>query len=415
MGLTKSMKTIRTIQSQSGAVSIFVVIFAALLITIVTVSFIRIMVNDQNQATNNDLSQSAYDSAQAGVEDAKRALLRFQSVCQTQGVAACDLLAQQLATNECNQALRLGDIVPSSGDVTAEVPIQQITSANDDILDQAYTCVTIDLETEDYIGSLSLNDSKLIPLIGKAADGSTTFDRVTVEWFSRDDLGADTGTGVSLLGVAAAPLPLREQPEWPVNRPALLRTSLIQYGDMFTLEDFDYSAAAGSNGNTLFLYPTAASTSPTQSFSRDSRRNSPTAATPADIAADTPLGVQCQTSLASGGYACRTTLLLPNPINGGERTAYLRLTALYNASHFRVTLANASTSLNFNGVQPEIDSTGRANDLFRRVASRVDLIDTNFPFPNGAIEVGGNLCKDFAVTVNSYIPSNSYESATCQP
>lgn len=319
------MKNISTTQLQRGAVSIFVVIFAALLITIVTVSFIRIMVNDQNQATNNDLSQSAYDSAQAGVEDAKRALLRYQVICQT-SAAACELLGQQLSTTECNRALRIGDVVPTTGDATAEVPIQQSTGTDDSILDQAYTCVTINLETEDYIGALSANQSKLVPLIGKAADGSTTFDRVTLEWFSRDDFGSGSGTGVSLLSVSASPLPLRAQSEWPANRPALMRVSLMQHGTSFTLEDFDYMTATNSNNNTLFLYPTSTSSSPTQSFTRDSRRDSPSGATPADIAADTPLGVQCQQSLASGGYSCRTTLILPEPINGENerRTCGLR-------------------------------------------------------------------------------------------
>ncbi|HRQ86583.1 MAG TPA: hypothetical protein PLY16_00565, partial [Candidatus Saccharibacteria bacterium] len=76
----------------------------------------------------------------------------------------------------------------------------------------------------------------------------------------------------------------------------------------------------------------------------------------------------------------------------------LRLTSLYNASHFRVSLLKNGSVVQFNGVQPEIDSTGRASDLFRRVATRVDLIDTSFPYPSAAVQTTGDFCKSFIVT-----------------
>ena len=42
-------------EQQRGAVSLFVVIFSALLLTVVTVSFMRVMMQEQRQATDNDL------------------------------------------------------------------------------------------------------------------------------------------------------------------------------------------------------------------------------------------------------------------------------------------------------------------------------------------------------------------------
>ena len=60
--------------SKKGMVSITVVMFTSLLLIVVSVGFIRIMSQEENRASDNNLSQSAYDSAVSGVEDAKRVI-----------------------------------------------------------------------------------------------------------------------------------------------------------------------------------------------------------------------------------------------------------------------------------------------------------------------------------------------------
>jgi len=379
-----------TRRHESGAVSLFIVIFAMLLITVVTLGFLRIMINDQQQASDADLSKSAYDSSLAGVEDAKRALIYYRTVCATSDTATCTAVRNAMNTDVCNAGIASVDTTIKAGDV---VPVQQSQSANDSQLNQAYTCVKIALNTPDYVKPLKANTSELIPL-----RATKDFSSVTIQWYSKEDLPTNT-TSVDLLSEvkAAAARPLLSQSNWVASRPSLLRAQLIQFGSNFTLDSFDAasSSAVNSNANTLFLYPTgntnvASTDTDTWSFSARNTRQVPTGS---------PQPTKCSGLVTGAGYACSVTLTLPAAVGQAAddttRTAYLRLTPLYNATHVRVTLSGGAQ---FDGVQPTIDSTGRANDLYRRVESRVNLVDTTFPYPEAAVDLTGNLCKDFVVT-----------------
>jgi len=391
--------------TQAGAVSLFVVVFFMLLITVVTVSFLRLMTADQQQSSDNDLSQSAYDSAQAGVEDAKRTLLSYKQYCVSNTASQCQAAGDinHLSTAVCNAALSkaIGAGTTPSEKVD-EVLIQQSTRDDAELLNQAYTCVTIDLETDDYVGNVAANESQLVPLVS-----SSQFDRVRVEWFSREDVSSNA---ISLNGLGVSGHPLYTTGRWPVNRPSLMRAQLVQVATSgFTIASFDTVSGAQSNGASMFLYPTAESgigALPMTSY--DQRKTSPTDNPNPKDDLTTPTAVSCQSSLSSGGFACTATLVLPQAIGAtdNQRTAFLRLVPLYNSTHFRVTLWNGPTVAKFSGVQPAVDSTGRANDLFRRIESRVDLYDTTFPYPEAAIDLTGNFCKDFAVTDTQYIGSS---------
>lgn len=391
-------------RNESGMVSIFVVIFSALLITIVTVAFIRIMIQEQQQATTNDLSKSALDSAYAGVEDAKRAIVKYKTQCvgDNASSAACVNLLSAFNAQGCDTLQKVG-IAGKPSD--KEVQVEQ--SPSDAKLEQAYTCVKVQLDTQDYVGNITANSSRLVHLKSTAP-----FTQVTVEWYSQKDLQAglsgDTSGKVDLYSGTQIPPALPKLSDWPQNRPALLRLQLLQVGKSFKLSDFDQNDDAKRDDASLFLYP-ANFGDTTTTFSNDMRLSSTTGSFRL-VSCDPTFS----TTGGAGAYACKLTVTIPNPVgasDGDGRDVYLRVGELYNANtSFRVTMQDGANPVAFKAVQPAVDSTGRANDLFRRVNSRIDLEGSSIPSLEAAVDISGNLCKTFLVTDNP----EDYYSGTCQ-
>jgi len=360
------------------------------------------MVKDQQQAGIQDLSQSANDAALAGVEDAKRLLLLDQS-CRDGTAAAtinCTAITAALTPmpgqNETDcSALSQSGIV---GEINNETLIRQSAGDNAEKLDQAYTCVKIGVNTVNYEGKLEANKTTLVPITGVS-----TFDSVEVSWFTSQDVSS-TNTNPTIGFPSTGPevnLP-RIGTQWPLNYPPLLRTQLIQLGGSFKVADFDDSQAGRSNAHTLFLYPGDAGLS-NFDFAVDGRRSGTSA----------PHLTECEPNFIAEQYLCKATITLPAPIDGNvaNRNAYLRLTSLYNGARFSLKLKNGASDVLFNRVQPEVDATGRANDVFRRVKARVEL-KGSFPYPEAAIDMAGDLCKNFTITdaEAGYVPSG-----TCTP
>lgn len=386
------------IKGQRGAVSLFLVVFSALLITTITIAFVRIMIQDQMQATTNDLSKSALDSAQAGVEDAKRLIVMYQQNCSSGPKTSkdCGTWYDLMDGTHCD-ALQKAGIVSASDD---GVLLQQ--SEGDKALQQAYTCVKVMLDTPDYVGSLSPGESRLIPL---KAVGS--FDKVRIEWFSKTDLEAAQAGDTVNLDTSAQ---LTSYAAWPRNRPSLMRAQLLQFGSDFKMSDFDANGDDDkTDATTLFLMPSTVGLVGSGLNFLNEYSSGPLQ----QIKCDDSFSA---TSTDGEEYACSATVKLPLPINADsidDRTAYLRLNAPYNTStSFRVSLLNGSKSdtVQFDGVQPEVDSTGRANDLFRRVLSRVELNNNGFPYVEGTLDITGNLCKTFSVSSSA----KDYDPGTCK-
>lgn len=366
-------------QREQGATALIIVMFFTLMMTVLAVGFVQMMVREQKASQDSELSQGAYDGALAGAEDGKRVL----SACISGDAQAC----AAIDAHECNTvaaAKFVSDPGPD-GSVIKSVA----TGSNGSEYSQAYTCVKVLRNTKDLEGDLAEGGSTVKRLL--AVDGKS-YDRVTVQWFTKKNSPDGTVTPGSVLdNFAFKPLA-----SWPNNRPPVFRLQLIQHKDgALNIADLDTT----SGGATLYLYPmNSVGGSSTTEFEFDTR----TSGGQKNTTAASPQTAQCATSFA-GTYACQATVLLPNP-NGGNKTnraAFLRITSLYNEAHFSLSLKDGNDVVEFKGVQPSIDSTGRAADVYRRVVERVEMSDPladAMLYPRATVDTTDSFCKAMVLT-----------------
>lgn len=391
-------RLIRKPVNEQGFVSLFTVIFFAMFITIITIGFMRIMIIEQQQALNNDLTASALTAAESGVEDGKRAILKYQSMPSG---AAKNALLGALTSSQCNAitnnttAQSIG--IRASGSVTGQ--------AN---LNQFYTCLTVNLFSPDYLSSASAGKSDFIPL---RAQANADYDQIIVSWHLVSATVGDDGDGrPSNYAPSTTPPSLPQvagsASSWATRGyPAYMRLQLYGYpGGSFT------RASISDRSRSVFLIPATVGTAGTTPISLDTADP-----LPHQFDADKSLAqnIRCTptpATVAVGTYACMATLSLPSgaSFQSTANTYYLRLTPLYGNTHFKVQLKNSSTNaiVNFSEVQPIVDVTGRASDVFRRVQARVRMGNIT-DLPEYALETANTLCKNMQVSDGSYFSPNN--------
>ena len=416
-----------TISSKKGVASMFVVIFTALLFSIIALGFVNIMLSEANQTTNYDLSQSAYDSALAGIEDAKIAILEYQD-CLRQGATT------KTGSEECQNAITamsapaasvdcdiISKILNRPGTMGEETTIQSGSNdASGEVMNQAYTCVLMTDVTEDYLGSMSQSSrAKIVPI---RAIGVDKISRMKLQWYNSTDTNkvgaADAASFDRTLGAGSLSTNKKGYDDHNIYKPTsssgnrfsdkpqappTIQFQLIQTANSFSIDQLETNSGANTNRGFLMLRPSTTTNSTIGNSSAVGLASS------ADRSFNNPVDVNCTNT--TSGYLCEVDIIIPAPI-GGVRTndnTLVRLILPYGApdTSFKLTMYNDKGELiEFDGVQTRVDSTGRANDLFRRVEARIELFDNFFPFPEFALDLGDPdaqpLLKDFWVTKNCW-------------
>lgn len=380
------MKKINKSLSKKGVASLYVVIFATILFGVITLSFIRIILSESQQTGNDDLSQSAYDSAMAGVEDAKLAVNKFYKSNPT------DLNA--LFGGDCNSegagTFKLKSFLYPTGGA-GEVKIQE-TSSSGNGTEQAYTCVILNNEVGDYRSTLtSDNRTKVVPL-GIGSTELYKVKKIKISWYSEVN-----GTKFGKTAGNSLKLPKKSDSYTP---PALSVT-LLRTAGKINLDDFNTSDSS-DYGSMLFL-PSQTNASRSENFFN----SSDVAKAGLSSEANEPYLVKC----AMGEeFACSATLEagMGTPPKDMQN-AMLIVSMPYGdvVTDFMVELLDDSDNpIQFVNVQISVDSTGRANQLVRRVETRLDPADLFFPYPEYEVELTGgeenSFLKNFWITANCW-------------
>ncbi|HMQ96099.1 MAG TPA: hypothetical protein PKD19_02660 [Candidatus Saccharibacteria bacterium] len=381
-------------KTQRGATALFIVIFSTLLLSVITVSFVGLINRDKVQSTDNELSQSAYDASLAGVEDAKRVLAACLGGNGNNSSACAAMNA-----GECSTIVASG-VVGSSG-VEGETLLKTLQGDGEDI-NQAYTCVKASLDSDDVLYELPKEQSRMIPI---RAAGSVN--QIEIQWQKNGDAGiAAPLSGAHTGSCTEGKLCTLE--DWG-NMPSLMRVQLITPGSAINLSTLDDS----NQGATFFLYPSLAGGAPQAIEQSITARYTSTAES-----SGLKTVTSCSKTQFTVGYACTARIRLANPISANNGLSFIRLTSLYKNASVRVSLKdNSGGAVQFRGVQPVVDATGRANDVFRRVEARLSTL-TNAIYPEAAVDItgsgnSGSVCKNFYVTDSTSGDNNT--SLSCTP
>lgn len=481
---------------KKGAASFYVVAFSTLILLIIVTSFTALVIAQIMRSSNADLAQSAYDSALAGVEDAKIAFYNYQN-CLREGAVAEKPVGYVDTCNEIVYVMEEMDLekpescdmVPyilhrKEFDVEDDSPtmIQESNEGSENNMAQSYTCVKIRTELGDYRGTLSENQQ--IKIIRPKFENvqASEIKTVKISWGNVDDVSgqsvnyANFNNGNEVEGADDYAVTFNSANQDTANPPTISLT-LLQTAKSFKFEDFAQTQGNQTDRGMLYLVPTGNAASANSEIANDNyhgaytqneqgkwvnlikkeallKSNDRTAKNGYDGKEykNVPYAVYCN---ESSEFLCSTTIELPEPVGasgdeGRSNSTFAFIVGLpygrprtdFSLKFFcedgvecgeekvggdddceqsedcenQETTEKATNQALLKGLQVGIDSTGRANDLFRRVEVRMESTDGGSSLSiMGPLELMGDDSEDLVLKKNLKVICewNLAETETC--
>ena len=391
---------------KKGAASFYVVAFSTLILLIVVASFASLIIAQITRSSNDDLSQSAYDSALAGVEDARRAYYKYLD-CKSKDKSglndeSCPSIEAIVEGKEDCDMVKNLLYADQSGEIV-EIKESNIAGNN---MAQAYTCVEMKSKLSDYRSSLS--PASQLKTIRPKFDGANASDikGVRISWGSKTDGQVWADNGITNDG--------RIEYKDSANPPVIF-FGLVQTGDSFDLASFERTIGDRTNRGMLYLVPKTN----WQSVGGGQYKKIENGLIGASellksndkVKENLPYLIRCDGETSD--FICSVEIDLPSPIGDQRNNDSFMVVVGMPYGNIKTDFAleflckddsscmvpevykvsdepETTEKVYLDGVQVEIDSTGRANDLYRRVKVRLEE-ESDYPLSvMGPLELFGN-------------------------
>ncbi|HET6924573.1 MAG TPA: PilX N-terminal domain-containing pilus assembly protein [Candidatus Saccharimonadales bacterium] len=369
----------RRSMGENGFAAIIISIVLVVVLSLITVGFASLMRKEQRSALDRQLSDAAYYAAESGINDAAAAVRAgFTATKDTCDPYTPATIAALPGNNNKNAAGKY-----------------LVSSTVDNKSNTSYTCLLINPNpaTLEY-SSVNTGEATTAVLTGSSAAGTTT--NVNTLVFSWQDANGGQTFGPPTSGGLCPPVGANAFPPvscWKNGGSAMtgiLRISLtpVPHPAAFsrsTLETTNYTAYLYPNGGGATSTPTTLSGSVVPS------------GVPSKPYAAGVTGSQNGTIITGACNTGSTPRYCAAAVTGLNTDTYLlHLSSIYAATQVTVTpyscVGSNCTRIYLKGAQTLIDSTGKSQDVLKRIQVRMPSRNS-FDYPEFSIATGGPVCK----------------------
>jgi len=345
-------KSTKLINDQNGIVSLIVTMIIMIVLTLIVTGFAQLARREQKEALDRQLSNQAFYAAESGVNDARRAI----KAGFTKDKKDCG------AIPETDSPILSG----TNNEISSNGPI-------------SYTCLLIKQTLPKIILDMPDPKPKVLPInVVDAKDGITPKEAGSFKFTWKNKSGSTKGRDIVNFP------PATTSGGWGTDDAAVIRL------DVIPVESGLNPTSLTNDMYTVFLYPVKDSvTADTIDYSTDVSSKGLVKKAPCD-------GTKCEAEI----------------LGLKQKKYFIRVKAIYKPTTLEMCSTGCDGKTNINGAQQEIDSTGKANDVLRRIRVRIDdgsAVGDFLGFPDYALESKDSICK-----INLVVPNEkATQTATC--